>query len=52
MVKYVEGSFDDDYVQTLGMFFCFPVWRTADIMFLTLPSFSRGKLHAEAGMQL
>lgn len=42
MVKYVEGSFDEDYIQTLGQLLCF--FPTAFV--LLTPSYRR-QLHGE-----
>lgn len=42
MVKYVEGSFDEDYIQTLGAFFYPPPYTCAN-----LQQTSRCQLHGE-----
>ena len=44
MVKYIEGKFDEDYIQTLGktlfsffFFFVHPQWRSRKLKQLELP---------------
>jgi len=45
MVKYVEGNFDEDYIQTLGMW-KFRLVQTANSMRLISP-YERCKFHGE-----